>query len=220
MSKNNETIKKNVVDQLYWDNSLDAANIKVEVSDGRVRLTGAVTDYFSKNLAAEAVWSVQGVKSLDNQLTVNFTMDFLVPPDSVIEKRVANFLKSSPLAANQDIRVSVKAGIVFLQGTVNALWRRVKVENMVEGIQGIVGVENLLTVLPTENIADEIIAEKTLAAFSRNTMIHEEKIAVTVANGKMILKGEVLSGRVALEAYDCAIRIPGVREVANDILIC
>jgi len=40
-----EKIKKQVVDQLYWDARVDASDVKVEVSDRNVILTGTVPSY-------------------------------------------------------------------------------------------------------------------------------------------------------------------------------
>lgn len=42
MIRADEEIKRDLVDELYWDYRVDASNVKAEVSDGKVRLTGTV----------------------------------------------------------------------------------------------------------------------------------------------------------------------------------
>jgi hyperosmotically inducible protein len=51
MARTEEQIKRDVVDQLYWDNRVDASDVTVEVSNGTVTLRGTVPTYFASTAA-------------------------------------------------------------------------------------------------------------------------------------------------------------------------
>lgn len=56
--------------QLARDDKLSALKIDVDTQDGRVRLNGTAPDAASRDRATTLARSVQGVVSVDNQLTV------------------------------------------------------------------------------------------------------------------------------------------------------
>ena len=45
MAQTDQQIKKNIVDQLYWDYRVDAAEVQVQVYGGEVTLTGQASGY-------------------------------------------------------------------------------------------------------------------------------------------------------------------------------
>lgn len=56
--------------ELARDPKLSATGINVDTEDGRVELKGAAPDTEARERAAELAESVDGVKSVDNKLTV------------------------------------------------------------------------------------------------------------------------------------------------------
>jgi osmotically-inducible protein OsmY len=72
--------------------------------------------------------------------------------------------------------------------------------------------------VPTQAVSDEIIANAIVESFKQNSDIDEAKLDVIVEDGKVALKGRVLSAKTALEAYDCASRVIGVRDINNEII--
>ena len=63
MVQTSEEIKKDVVDQLYWDNRIDASSVTVEVDGGRVKLKGTAPTYTAKEAARMDAWSGPASKS-------------------------------------------------------------------------------------------------------------------------------------------------------------
>jgi BON domain len=57
-------LKQEVLDELDFDPSIDAANIGVSVDDGIVTLTGHVSSYVEKSAAEQAARRVKGVRAL------------------------------------------------------------------------------------------------------------------------------------------------------------
>jgi osmotically-inducible protein OsmY len=53
MEHTDENIKKDVVDDLYWDNRIDASEINVTVDNGLVTLSGQVATYGERSVARD-----------------------------------------------------------------------------------------------------------------------------------------------------------------------
>lgn len=49
---------------------LQGRNLRIETEDGRVVLLGTVRSYYQKQMAQEAVRRIDGVREIDNRLTV------------------------------------------------------------------------------------------------------------------------------------------------------
>jgi len=66
MPRIDENIKRDVVDQLYWDSRVNAADIKVTVFDGVVTLSGFVNTSNARYSAASDTWMSEGVTEVNN----------------------------------------------------------------------------------------------------------------------------------------------------------
>jgi osmotically-inducible protein OsmY len=217
--RTDELIKKNVVDQLYWDYQVDASDVQVEVSEGQVILTGTVPSYTALNAAATDAWEIADVKRVTNLLAVRFPSTFSVPTDGEIEDRAKVALAWNPDVYSVNIDVSVAGGVVKLEGTVDAYWKKWKAENLVSDLRGVTDIENHLAVVPTESRVDQDIAEDIEAALARNLYIDAEKVTVKVEYGKVRLSGSVPTYYARARAYDAAVNTVGVIEVVNEILV-
>jgi osmotically-inducible protein OsmY len=76
---NDELIKKGVARQLMQDESLNAGNINVEVSNGKVILKGTVNSHSDKISARENAYRVLGVKQIENKLKVKYQPEQVKP---------------------------------------------------------------------------------------------------------------------------------------------
>jgi len=52
-TRTDEEVKKNVADELSWDDRVDATDVSVDVRDGRVVFSGTVLTYAARRAAAE-----------------------------------------------------------------------------------------------------------------------------------------------------------------------
>jgi osmotically-inducible protein OsmY len=50
---------------------LSGRKLRIETEDGRVVLLGTVSSYYQKQMAQEAVRRVEGLRGIDNRLTVS-----------------------------------------------------------------------------------------------------------------------------------------------------
>jgi osmotically-inducible protein OsmY len=65
-----ERIRRSIVDQLFWDDRVNAADIDVDVSGGWVILVGKVATNQVRTAADQMVLTIQGVQGVSNDLVV------------------------------------------------------------------------------------------------------------------------------------------------------
>jgi osmotically-inducible protein OsmY len=214
-----EQIKKNVVDQLYWDHRVDAADVQVEVSEGKVTLTGTVPTFTALNAATADAWEIADVKGVSNLLAVRFPSTSTVLTDREIENRIRATLAWNSNVQSEGIDVSVTGGVVKLEGTVDTYWRKWKAESLVSDLMGVRGIESRLAVVPSGSFLDKDIAERIGAALERSQYVDAEDVTVKVEHGKVRLTGSAPTYYARGRAYDAAANISGVTDVDNDIVV-
>src|SRR4030081_1823039 len=63
-------LQRDVLDELKWEPSVNAAHVGVTAKEGVVTLTGHVTSYAEKYAAEKAAKRVHGVRAIANELDV------------------------------------------------------------------------------------------------------------------------------------------------------
>jgi hyperosmotically inducible protein len=218
-TRTNQEVKKDIVDQLYWDDRVDVSNIKVEVSDGEVVLTGTVPDFTAYQAAEDDAWAISGVRMVENDLTIKYPPGVKVPTDIEIKSNIESVLLWQPNIDSTDINITAENGWVILRGSVDAFWKKVRAEELALGLNGVLGVTDELAVVPTEKYTDKTIAEDIEAAMERNFNIVVDLIDVEVENGKVTLTGSVTSLPAFRAAQKIAENTPGVLMVDNELVI-
>jgi osmotically-inducible protein OsmY len=219
MIRSDEAIKKDLMDELYWDYRVDASNVKAEISDGKVTLTGTVPSYSARAAAVNTAWGINGVQEVTNLLTVHFPPSFAVPTDEEIKTRAERTLSWNPEVYSIDIDVNVSNGLVRLEGTVDAYWKRWKAEDLISNLRGVIGVENHLAVVPRNGYIDKDIAKDIESALERSLYVDAENVTVKVEDGVVTLTGIVPSYYARGRAYNAAVFTPGVLEVHNSTIV-
>jgi osmotically-inducible protein OsmY len=116
---------------ILFNTNLNSFDINTDVQNGVVILTGKVDSSVDKALAEELVLSLDGVKSVDNQLTVVKDQDHAdldhdddseefmqTLKDSKVESVVKTRLLFESEVSGTDIEVEVEKGVVTLTGKV------------------------------------------------------------------------------------------------------
>jgi osmotically-inducible protein OsmY len=209
-------IRSKVEAQLRWDDRIDASNITVEVRNGEVTLKGAVSTLRERRAAYEAARAVQGVRSVENILTVGPGVDLV---ESYLQEKVRNALQWNADIGEEDIEVSAEGYVVALEGTVDSLWKVEKAEELAADILGVLAVDNRIAVVPTEDILDETIAEQVTEAIDRNSAVEADNVIVQVEDGEVTLTGAVLSSFAREAALATAMGTAGVRRVVNELTV-
>ncbi len=214
-----EIKKQEVIDQLTWDNSINANEVIVKVFDGTVQLEGAVPNYVSKVTAAMDAYLVPGVKHVDNFLDVKYPPTTSLPDDAQITNNVSNILMWNSSLTSANIEVETNSRMVTLKGSVPTFWEKHKAEDLANESFGVMGVINLLDVHLAEETTDDHIKSQITDYFKKSILIDENKIDVSVKNGQVTLTGIVSGYIIKREAVRSAIYTKGVVEVIDEITI-
>jgi len=110
--KSDADLLKAVQDKLAADK---VTGVTVVVKDGVATLSGEVADITVKN-KAEASAKVEGIKSVDNKLTLKPPPPPVVSPDKMAEGTINEGLKKKGITG---VTVTVANGTVTLSGTVD-----------------------------------------------------------------------------------------------------
>lgn len=214
MARSDETIKKNVSDQLYWDTRVDASDVEVSVDSGVVTLTGQTPSYYAKQSAEDTALMVSGVISVVNKLDVKYPTSVTYPSDVDIQSNIESQLLWSTEIDSTKIEIEVQDNFVTLKGTVDEYWKKYRAETLAD-VTGVFGITNEIAVVPTETVVDEDIAEDVTAALERNVNVNVDDVTVKVKNGKVTLTGTVPSWIAFNSAENSAFYTLGVVEVEN-----
>ena len=108
---------------LLLNTNLNSFDINTDVKDGKVTLTGKVESSVDKALATELIKSLDGVKDVDNQLTVmNEKEGTSEVVATLTDSKVATVIKTRLLfstdVSGTQIDVNVAKGVVTLKGEV------------------------------------------------------------------------------------------------------
>lgn len=217
MLRTDEQIKKDVVDQLFWDSRLDAAHIDTEVVGGTVVLKGSVDDYFSKRVAGIDAQSIKGVRRVDNQLRIRATTPATAREE--ILDRVRQVLAVHSEVNLHALRVFMEGDVLFLEGVVDAYWKKQLAEELAYQVQGVTDVVNRIGVAPATGGGDEIIARDVVEALGRRDQLAAESVDVRVEEGRVRLTGTVPTWMARNAAYEAALYTDGVVDVEENLSV-
>ena len=210
-------LRKDVLDELEWDPSIDARTIGVAIEKGVIALTGHVGSYADKANAEKIVKRVHGVQGVANDLEVKLPTSF-ERDDVDIARSAVNALEWNVSVPKNRIKVTVSKGWVTLDGRVDWYYQKRAAEDAVFLLAGVRGVANNINVT-NRHVEVEDVKGKIEAALKRNAEIDSKKIVVQATDGKVTLSGTVRSWVEREDAVNAAWSAPGVMNVVDQIRI-
>lgn len=214
-----------ILDRLNEDERVNAAQVKVDISPHlTVTLRGTVPDFHARHAAEELSRSVEGVRRVHNFLVVplpdpaEFT-DVRKPGDEGIRARVNQYLRGQAILDPERIDVTVEWGVVTLEGSVDAYWKRHRVDEVVLGVEGVEDLVDRLAVVPTQDPGDDAIAARIMEGFREHYAIDPQLVDVKVNHSLVTLKGYVPSADAKKEAFLIALYTEGVIDVRDEMRI-
>ncbi|MBD3378971.1 MAG: BON domain-containing protein, partial [Candidatus Omnitrophica bacterium] len=188
-------------------------------------LSGSAASPAEKSRAIMDAW-VAGVGSVDAEKLV-------VVPDLKYKMRrqervfakdeeeilmaVKNALIYDPRVLSPHVEVSVSAGVVTLEGTVESLRAKRAAGADAMNTVGVLDVVNLVKVRPVDAPADEIIAGNVRSAIEWDPYLEKYEINVIVRNNKAYLYGAVDNNFEKRRAEEVASEVFGVVDVSNNL---
>jgi osmotically-inducible protein OsmY len=175
-------LRQDILDELEYEPSIDAAHIGVTVDHGVVTLSGHVSNYGEKLAVVQAVRRVKGVSAIAEEIQVRFP-DHKKTTDDEIAKRVVDILGWDTLIPRNAVQILVREGWVTLAGNVEYRSARVAANDVKRKIED---------------------------ALKRHAEIEAGAIRVSVDDGsRVVLEGNVHSWGERQAAENAAWSAPG-----------
>jgi osmotically-inducible protein OsmY len=211
------SLRQDIIDELDFEPSIDAADIGVAVENGIVTLTGHVPTYAQKITVEDVVRRVKGVKGIAQEIEVR-PVGSNRTADDEIAKRAVNTLGWNTSVPSSAVQVKVQSGWVTLTGKVEWFYQKNAAAHAVRDLAGVVGVTNQIEIRQQASATD--VKKRIEDALKRYAEVEAQAIRVDVLDGgKVRLDGKVHAWSERSAAERAAWSAPGVTTVEDRIAI-
>jgi osmotically-inducible protein OsmY len=208
--------RQDVLDELDFEPSVNAAHIGVTANKGVVTLTGFVSSFAEKAAAERAARRVKGVRAIAQEIEVRLASDTKHADDEVAARAI-EILKWQVGFPADRIKVKVEKGIVTLTGEVDWQFQKADAEYAVHKLTGVIHVANQIRVSSPVHASE--IKEKIQKALQRSADLEASRITVQTEGGRVVLSGKVRAWYERDLAERAAWSAPGVTEVQDRLTI-
>lgn len=214
--KTDAQLQQDVIAELKWEPSINAAQIGVEVKDGIVTLAGHVSTYAEKRGAERAAQRVSGVKALTVEMDVKLAGSNK-RTDADIAGSAKNALQWRSSLPKDSVKVMVESGWVTLSGNVDWEYQRQAAAGAVRYLTGVTGVSDQIVIKPKVSLT--AVKSEIEAALKRRATSDAQTISVEVNGADVTLTGEVHSWSERDLARHSAWGTAGVRNVVDNMTV-
>lgn len=132
--------------RLMREDGIKSTEIHVTSTNGVVTLEGTVSSADTKAAAEAAAMSVEGVKSVDNNLLISENSEQVaeasrIASDTWITTKVKSLLLADSIAQGFDVSVDTKGGVVTLSGTLDSQDDIQHVRDIAAEVEGVKSVD-------------------------------------------------------------------------------
>ncbi len=147
------SIRERILESLRGDPGIRASGIRVEVTEGNVRLSGMVSGYTAWKAAFIHAFETAGVVNIENDLLVSRLDRRDIPTDVELKKKIDKVLRKNDDADCSGVNIGVDDGCVALQGEVSSVWDMLRIEELASHVHGVAEVHNDLRIVTGEDSA-------------------------------------------------------------------
>lgn len=208
-----DAVKHAVAEELEWAPHVDASGIRISVDNRIVLLTGQVRSLAEKKAAERAVWHVQGVRGVRDELEVRLP-ETSRHADTEIAHRAKQVLLWDAQIPGSRIHVRSDGGVVTLSGTLDWQYQRAEAEQRIQRLAGVLRVDNRISIRPAPAGTAEV-RDRVVRALQRHSEIDASRIAVDAHDQRVTLTGTVPSFMQRRIAESAAWSVPGVNDVLD-----
>ena len=206
--------EQDIIAELGWEPSVNAAQIGVEVKDGIVTLAGHVDSFAEKWNAETAAQRVSGVKALAIELEVTLPGSSR-RTDADIARTATNVLEWTTYLPKDSIKVMVENGWITLTGEVEWEYKKREAVYAVRYLMGVTGVSDQIVIKPS--VSTSAVKSDIEAALKRRAATDAQNISVDVRGSDVTLSGSVHNWSERELAASTAWCTPGVHNVVDNI---
>lgn len=214
--KTDSQLQQDIIAELKWEPSVNAAQIGVEVKDGIVTLAGHVGSYAEKWDAERAAQRVSGVKALAIEMDVKLAGSSK-RNDADIAGSAESALQWITYLPKNSVKVMVEDGWITLSGEVDWEYQRQTAAGAVRYLMGVKGVRENIAI--KSKVSLSAVKSDIEAALKRRAQADAQKISVEVRGADVTLTGTVHSWSERDLATHSAWGTPGVHNVVNNITV-
>ena len=209
-------LRRNVLDELELEPTVNAVHIGVSTNCGVVALTGFVASYAERAAAERAARRVKGVMAIAQEIEVRLPAHTKRADDEIAACAV-QILKWQAGGPADRIGIKVEKGIITLTGEVDWQFQKNEAAYIVHKLTGVVDVVNEIRIAP--RIAASEIKEKIEKALQRSAALDALQVAVQTEGSRVVLTGKVQAWYEREIAEHAAWSAPGVSEVQNYVTV-
>jgi osmotically-inducible protein OsmY len=210
--KTDSQLQQDVMAELKWEPSVQAAHIGVEVKNGVVTLAGEAASYTEKLNAEHAAQRVHGVKALALEMKVKLA-GIGKRSDADIAESAKNILSWAGALPADAVQVMVEGGWLTLSCDVAWQFQRQAAADGVRHLLGFTGVSNQIGIRPA--LSATVVTADIEAALQRRGAADAQTISVEVKGGDVTLTGSVHSWAERDRATRSTWGSAGVRHVVD-----
>jgi len=214
--KTDNQLQQDVLAELRWEPSINAARIGAQVTEGIVTLSGKVGSYSEKCEAEQAAQRVAGVRGLAVDIDVALAGSAL-RSDADIAHAAETVLQWTNYLPRDSVKVLVEHGWVTLSGIVDWDYQRQAAARAVRHLLGVIGVSDQIAI--GEKVQLSAIKEEIEAALDRRARADARDIQVEVRGAEVVLSGTVRSWADRELARHTAWGSRGVRTVVDQMAV-
>ncbi len=210
--KTDMQLRQDILQELRWDPSLNAAGVDVDVDAGSVKLKGRVDTFIDTINVQRAAQRVAGVNAVSADMRVAL-LESARRSDTDMARTARNVLQWNVAVPSNRVSVTVEDGWVTLSGDVDWSFQRQAAEAALQHLTGTTGLTVDIAVVPAATPGD--LQSTIEAALRRSSPAAGARIVVSSNDSEVTLSGPVHSHSERELAITSAWRAAGVRSVVD-----